>query len=140
MNERIFSTTLITLLMSMITISHVQAGDNPGSVSMFQHQQAMHTQMETIQSTWRRVQTATDAKARKQALHDNGAALQKGVSMLQDMMTAKRADREACLEREKNAPTDNQTCYTAETHQDTYMNMLLLMMQQLLYRQIQTGQ
>lgn len=65
------------------------------------------------------------------------AALEKSVALIKKRQQEKREDNIACLEAERNLPTDMETCFEVESTDDVQLSLLVMAVEQLVQAQKQ---
>ena len=112
--------TIILVLMAYLTVSTNSYADDP-----------LKEQMQAQRSALKAFEGSPNLSAAK------FAALEKSIALIKKRQQEKREENIACLEAEKNLPTDIETCFEVESTDDAQLSLLVLAVEQLVQAQQQ---
>ncbi|AUM11089.1 hypothetical protein Kalk_00960 [Ketobacter alkanivorans] len=111
---------IILVLMAYLTVSTNSYADDP-----------LKEQMQAQRSALKAFEGSPNLSAAK------FAALEKSIALIKKRQQEKREENIACLEAEKNLPTDIETCFEVESTDDAQLSLLVLAVEQLVQAQQQ---
>lgn len=93
----------------------------------------LHTQLQAqlseINTLNQKLRNPANTAERRQLLEQRQRAIETGAHLINQAQVEKLAARNACLQQQKNLPTDVYTCTLEESMEDTQLRMLGLMLQ-----------
>lgn len=122
---------MINPILSFFVLSQLTFADS----GMNDHQNKMQMKMQGMDKVIVDIGSSSDGWKVRQGMKEHAVMMEEAINMIRAMVESQRKENEECVEREKNMPSDNKTCWEVETHTFTREKMIIDLLAHVIKRQ-----